>query len=307
MATYDKNSEIVQNHCHPPQTAVVPRGTYRRAAMTFAGVGGIANNDTVTVGYTANQIIYKFVLALGAPAPNNVEILNTGTIIQKVRKLNDAIGGVVDLVNIAYGAGTQPNPDVQSGVTIIRWAIGTTQIAATANGSLYMRFKVGDRTATAFPSTFTTIIVGAVITNFTRTYSQRYVMNGNSAVGTPPNDCIAGDYQMFQPLGWVKDGSGNLVRYDSPLIVVEASSMAVATVIEADIYYSTDEITFVKMVDGLNISFNVTTGAGSMQFFANQQRIPAGGGLYIRVRSNDTSNVATVDLKVEYHRYPVGV
>jgi len=305
MATYDKNSQISNYSLNPSQTAIVPRGTYRRASLTMAG--NPVNTNTLVIGYTGSTVTYTFVTVLGAPAAGNVEILLQSTAKLACQKLNNAINGVTDAPNIAYGTGTKPHPDCRSGFTVIRFALGTTQIVANANGSLYLRFKVGDRTATAFPSTLTVGGGWATVNNFTRIFSQRYVMNGNAATGTPPNDCVAGDFQVFQPMGWVQDDAGNYVYYSVDDVIVEASSMAVTIVIEADIYYSTDEVTFVKIVDGLNISFNVTTGAGCQQFMSRGLRIPPGAGLYIKVRSTDTSSASTVDLKVQFHRYPVGV
>lgn len=302
---------VTETHCHPPMTAVVPRGTYRRASLTMAG--NPVNTNNIVIGYTGSTITYTFVNAFGAPGVANVEILLQSTTKLACQKLNDAINGVTDPVNIMYGnggVGTKPHPDCRSGFTVIRFALGTTQIVANANGSLYLGFKVGDRTATAFPSTLTIGGGWATVNNFTRIFSQRYVMNGNSAAGTPPNDCVAGDYQVFQPMGWVQDDAGNQVAYDPTIVIVEGTSQANTIVVECDLYYSTDEVTFVKTTDGLNITFQGAGGGGSIgsqQFICSNQRYPAGAGLYVRVRSTGTNPADTVDMKVQFHRYPVGV
>ena len=116
---------------------------------------------------------------------------------------------------------------------------------------------------------------------------------------------------MFQPIGWVKDSLGDLILYDPSLIIVEGTTLPALVVLEADVYYSLDEVTFVLLVESLNVSFNGGQGAnlsaGSQQFVAPHDRCPEGAGLYLKLRSNGTVNTDTVDLKVQIHAYSKGV
>lgn len=216
-----------------------------------------------------------------------------------VRKLAEAVRGVTDAVNIAYGAGTQPNPDIMGAYTSQSIAIGATILAA--GSTLYLKFKVGDRTVTAFPTTFTTTTIGSTLVNFTRVFSGRYSI---PAGGADINDHIAGVIQTLVPLNWVHDVSGNLVYYDPSVQVVEGVSNT-ASVYEADLLESADEVTFTVRVQGLNLSYNAAT-SGSQQYNYRHIRIAPGSGLYIRIR--ETANgVETIDLKVQLHQYPYGV
>ena len=71
-------------------------------------------------------------------------------------------------------------------------------------------------------------------------------------------------------------------------------------------YYSLDELTFVLMNYGNNMSKD-TTNQGCQQITCRGVRIPENAGLYAKVRSNGSSVNAYVDMKAQIHQYPLGV
>lgn len=292
----DQDADIAETHDHPPLSQVIPSGAYRRGAITF---GSAANGQNIIVGYNTNLITYTFVTALGAPVANNVQIKVQGTVDLSVRKLADAIRGVTDAANIAYGTGTKPNPDIQGAYTSQQIAIGTTLMVA--GSTLYLRFKIGDRSVTAFPTTFTTTTVGSTLVDFTRVFSSRYNV---PAGGSDINDHVAGALQTLIPMNWVFDVNNNPVRYDPNIQVVEGASSG-TTVYECDLLWSSDEITFHMIVQGLNLSF-AGTNAGSQEYWYHGDRVPVGAGLYIRVRGSN-NGAETIDIKTQYHQYPVNI
>jgi hypothetical protein len=296
MATYDKNSEITEDHCHPPRSFDTPTGRYRMGAIRF---GSAAAGQNVVMG-GAGGITYNFVAALGAPGAGICEVKVQGSTDLTVRKLAEATRGVVDAVNIAYGAGTQPNPSAWGYYTSQRFSLAATAVAAGSNILFYG--IVPDLTDLVNPLTLTTTTVGSTLTAFTRTYVTRYVLNGNAAA---LGNRVAGAMQMLIPMGAVIDDSGYPVYYDPAIVVAEATSSA-SMIVEMDTYWSTDEITFYLMGIGLDISRD-STSVGAIQFDTRLQRIPPGGGLYAKMRSDGTNVTDWVEIKVHSHYYPVGV
>ncbi len=291
------DSIIAEDHDHPAFTQIIPSGAYRRGAITF---GSAANNQNIIVGLNVNLITYTFKTVLGAPAANNVEVKVQGTLDLSVRKMNEAFRGVVDAANIAYGAGTQPNPDLQCGYTAQTMAIGT--VIHPVGSTLVLRFKVGDRTDTAFPTTFTTTTVGSTTTTFTRVFSSRYTVPGG---GANINDHIAGAVQTLVPMFWVYDSLSRAVKFDPNVEVIEGASSG-TTVYECDLLWSQDEITFHMFVNGLNLSYGGGASAGSQQYQYQGMRVPENAGLYIKVRGSNNA-AETIDMKVQVHQYPYGV
>lgn len=296
--TIETDVQIVEDHLHPIMSRINPSARFRRGGITFSAtpVGG-----TLTLGLAGagvGQVIYTIVAVLGVPAANNVQVLNQGTVNANVRMLARAIQGVTDAVNIAYGANTKPNPTVFGYYTGQRFAVGT--VAHAAGSGLMTKERVNDQTVAL------TIALGAgmtatTTTQYTRVYSHRYSMAAIPAL----NDRIAGPYQTFVPMGSVIDSAtGVPVRYDIDGFIAEAVSQP-ASIIEVDAYYSVDEITFVLMSYGNNVSKDVSTN-GSQQVIQRSERVPVGGGLYFRIRE-DVSSAETIDLKVQFHQYPVGV
>lgn len=303
---YDEDVTIIEDHLHPPFTAVVPNGAYRRGALTM--VSNPVDTDTFTLGL-AGGIVYTFKDDIsGSPGAGNVwiktQVISTLTACQL---LYDAICGVTDAVNINYGSPAEkPHPNVLAGITVIGFAIGAASIAANASGSLYLRERGGDVVGAGAPITLGETGAWCTLTAFIRTYSARYVMTGNSA---NLEDRVAGDYLMIEPTNWIKDDAGRNVYWDPSIVIVENTDSAASIIIECDMYYSLDEVTFTKGVEGLNLSFGSVGvgGSGSQQYTAPHARSPPGAGLYVKLRSNDTNPAKYVDIKVEYHRYPYGV
>jgi hypothetical protein len=290
------DAEITEDHCHPPRSFDTPTGRYRMGAIRF---GSAAAGQNVVMG-GAGGITYNFVAALGAPGAGICEVKVQGSTDLTVRKLAQATRGVVDAANIAYGAGTQPNPSAWGYYTSQRFSLAATAVLAGSNIVFYG--IVPDLTDALNPLTLTTTTVGSTLTAFVRTYVTRYVLNGNAAA---LGNRVAGDMQMLIPMGAVINDSGSLVYYDPAVIVAEATNSA-SMIVEMDLYWSTDEITFNLMGIGLDISKD-STSAGALQFATQVQRIPPGGGLYTKMRSDGNAVTDWVEIKAHSHYYPLGV
>ncbi len=291
------DAEITQNHHHPPLTYNGPSGRWRMSGLTF-GSGAVGQN--VVVGTVALPVTYNIVAALGAPGPGVVEVLVQGSVDQTVRKMAQAIAGVTDAVNIRYGAGTQPHPDVYGQYTSQRFSIGAS--AHAAGSSIVFQEKIADQTDAGVPLTLTTTTVGSTLTVFTRTYTTRYLMTGNAAA---LGNRVAGAYQTMIPMGAVRDTGGNLVYYDPNIIVVEAIVSA-GRIVECDLYYSGDEVTFTLLAAGIDLSRDTMT-QGSQEYTFQCGRVPPGAGLYAKMRSDGTLITDWIDIKIQIHTYPLGV
>jgi len=291
------DAEITEDHLHPPRSFDTPTGRYRMGAIRFTTA---ADGEIVTMG-GAGGIIYTFKTVLGAPGAGNVHVKVQGSVDLTVRKLAQATRGVVDAANITYGAGTRPNPSAWGYYTSQRFALGSAQIAA--GSSIVFYGIVPDLTDALNPLTLSTTPGGVGTTTvFVRTYTTRYLMNGNAAA---LGNRVAGDYQMVIPMGAVINDSGSQVWYDPEMIVVEAVITA-SRIIEADVYWSTDEITFNLMALGLDLSKDTDT-TGSQEHQTCVQRVPPGGGVYVKMRSDGTSTADWIDFKIHSHYYPLGV
>jgi len=292
-----RDDEIIQNHIHPPRSFDTPTGRYRMGAIHFLTA---ADGEIVTMG-SAGGIVYTFKTVLGAPAAGNVHVKVQGTLDLTVRKLAQATRGVVDAANIAYGAGTQPNPAAWGYYTSQRFSLGTTPVIVGSNILFYG--IVPDQTDAMNPLTLTTTPGGVGTTTvFTRVYTTRYLLTGNAAA---LGDRVAGDYQMVIPMGAVISDAGAQVWYEPEILVAE-SVVSANRIIEVDTYWSTDEITFNLMGIGLDVSKDVAT-AGATQFYTKVQRVPPGGGVYVKMRSDGTDPADWIDFKMHSHYYPSGV
>ena len=294
--------EITQYHLHPTSCTVGPSGSRRRAGITFTTA---ANNENVVMGYTAGTVVtYTFKTVLpGGPAAGAVNVKVQGSVNLTVRKLAEAIQGVTDAANIEYGAGTQPHPDMSAYYTGNRFSIANVEPLVHVAGSGIMFFEnTQDRTATAWPITFSSTTT-RVLTAFSRIYSHRYTMTGNAA--GPPADCVAGPYQTMMPMGFTRDFSGNLTYYDGSWMLVESVSSA-TMIVEADIYWSADEVTYTLLARGINLSRDVTT-LGCQEYPISMLRVAPGAGLYVKMRSNVAPTSEWVDFKINRHTYPVGL
>jgi len=294
--------EITQYHLHPTSCTVGPSGRRRRAGITFTTA---ANNENVVMGYTAGTVVtYTFKTVLpGGPAAGAVNVKVQGSVNLTVRKLAEAIQGVTDAANIEYGAGTQPHPDMSAYYTGNRFSIANVEPLVHVAGSGIMFFEnTQDRTATAWPITFSSTTT-RVLTAFSRIYAHRYTMTGNAA--GPPADCVAGPYQTMMPMGFTRDFSGNLTYYDGSWMIVESVSSA-TMIVEADIYWSADEVTYTLLARGINLSRDVTT-LGCQEYPISMLRVAPGAGLYVKMRSNVAPTSEWVDFKINRHTYPVGL
>jgi len=292
-----RDDEIIQNHIHPPRSFDTPTGRYRMGAIHFLTA---ADGEIVTMG-SAGGIVYTFKTVLGAPAAGNVHVKVQGTLDLTVRKLAQATRGVVDAANIAYGAGTQPNPAAWGYYTSQRFSLGSTAVVVGSNIVFYG--IVPDLTDAGTPLTLTTTPGGVGTTTvFTRVYSTRYLLTGNAAA---LGNRVAGAYQMVIPMGAVISDAGAQVWYEPEILVAE-SVVSANRIIEVDTYWSTDEITFNLMGIGLDVSKDVAT-AGASQFYTKVQRVPPGGGVYVKMRSDGTNPADWIDFKMHSHYYPSGV
>ncbi|WP_040197170.1 hypothetical protein [Candidatus Soleaferrea massiliensis] len=283
---------ILLNHLHPVETATAPDMASRRASITFTNIS--AGNNVIL-----GPVTYTFVTSLGSPSTNNVQVLIQGTLRNTVKKLADAIRGVQDEANIAYGTGTDTNPASMAYWTSQRFSIG--DIAIAPGESLFLLEKAEDaNTALTLTST-----AASVINAFTRAAYLRYVMSGNVS-GAGGANSIRGPLQTILPVGSVPiDGQSGLlvpVAYDCHLITLCRQSDTSEK--ELDLYISNDEQNFTRISRSTPIGADSTTEAQHVHIQMRQSRVPIGYGLFIRLGSNGTSATAYCDLKFTYHLYP---
>lgn len=294
-----QNSYIARKHHHTRFTVTIPNGASRYSAMTF---NTFSNTQTVTITYGGVAIVYTAVTALGAPAANNVQVKVQGTLAATVALLAQAIRGVTDVTNIAYGAGTQPNPNITGHYTGVRTSIG--DVTHPAGPNLRLRENAFDRRDSVSPWTVTDTTTHAglyLLTAPIRTYYFTYVENNNDAAA---NESIAGDMQCIVPPGVVVDENGRLLAYDPNKFVVE--QVQDTGLIEIDTYRSLNEIDFYIMTQGGELS-RETLSAGSQEYNFSCDRLDPGWGLYCRIRAKDSNAAHTVKGKFQMHVYPYGV
>jgi hypothetical protein len=264
----------------------------RRAAITFSN---IASGNNFVLG----PVTYTFVTALDSPAENNVQVLIQDNLRDTVKKLAEAVRGVQDDANIAYGTSTNPNPACTAYWTSQRFSVGDTTVAP--GESLFLLEKAEDVTAALTLTTTAT----ANITAFTRAPHVRYVMSGNVS-GSGGTNSVSGPLQTILPIGSVVIGgqSGTLstTRYDCHLITLCRQSDTSEK--ELDLYISNDEQNFTRLCRSTPLGADSSAEAQHVQIEMRQARVPAGYGLYIRIGSNGTSSTAYCDLKFTYHLYP---
>lgn len=286
---------ILLNHLHPIETASAPDMISRRASITFSG---IANGNNVVIG----TVTYTFVTALGSPAANNVQVLIQDTLRNTVKKLADAIRGVEDQTNIAYGTGTDPNPTCTAYWTSQRFSIGST--TTDAGESLFVLERAENATtAIALTSTAT-----ASINEFIRMSFLRYVLSGNVS-GSGGVNSVRGPLHTVLPINSVViGGQGGLLypaTYDCHLITLCRQSDTSEK--ELDFYISNDEETFTRISRSTPVGSNTSAESLHIHIQMRQARIPAGYGLYVCMGSDGTSATAYCDLKFTYHLYPTAL
>lgn len=287
---------ILLNHWHPIETATAPDMASRRASITFTS---IANGNNVVIG----TVTYTFVISLGSPAANNVQIRIQGTLRGSVKKLAEATRGSQDALNIAYGVGTNPNPTCTSYWTSQIFSIG--DVFVVSGESLFV-LERAENIITALTLTATAT---ATINAFTRASYLRYVMSGNVS-GSGGTNSVRGPLHTVLPIGSVVIGGqgGTLypeTTYDCHLLTLCRQSDTSEK--ELDLYISNDEVTFTRISRSTPVGADSTTESQHVHIELRQSRIPTGYGMYIRMGSNGTSSTAYCDLKFTYHLYPVAL
>jgi hypothetical protein len=290
--TLYQRTGILLNHWHPVETATAPDMASRRAAITFSS---IADGNNLVLGL----VTYTFVTALGIPADNNVQVLIQENIRNTVKKLAEAIRGVQDDANIAYGTGTVPHPSCTAYWTSQRFSVGDTTVAP--GESLFLLEKAEDVTTVL---TLTSTAAASIIA-FTRAPHVRYVLSGNVS-GAGGTNSVRGPLHTILPIGSVviggQGGSLSPTRYDCHLITLCRQSDTSEK--ELDLYISNDEQNFTRICRSTPIGTDSSAEAQHVQIEMRQARVPTGYGLYIRMGSNGTSSTAYCDLKFTYHLYP---
>jgi len=290
--TLYQRTGILLNHWHPVETATAPDMASRRAAITFSS---IASGNNLVLG----PVTYTFVTALGSPTDNNVQVLIQDNLRDTVKKLAEAIRGVQDDANIAYGTGTDPHPSCTAYWTSQRFSVGDTTIAP--GESLFLLEKAEDVT-TALTLTST---AAASIIAFTRAPHVRYILSGNVS-GAGGTNSVRGPLHTILPIGSVviggQGGTLSPTRYDCHLITLCRQSDTSEK--ELDLYISNDEQNFTRICRSTPIGTDSSAEAQHVQIEMRQARVPTGYGLYIRMGSNGTSSTAYCDLKFTYHLYP---
>jgi hypothetical protein len=264
----------------------------RRASITFTGISAGSN-------MVMDSVTYLFVAALGSPAANTVQVLIQSNLSDTVKKLAEAIRGVQDAENIAYGSGTNPHPTCTGYWTKQRFSIGDISIAP--GESLFLLEKAEDvNTALTLTST-----AASTINAFIRMPHLRYVLSGN-ATGAGGANSVRGPLHTILPIGSIVIGGQDdpliPVPYDCHLVTICRQSDT--TEKELDFYISNDEQTFTRISRSSPIGSDSSAEAQHVQIAMRQSRVPAGYGLYIRIGSNGTSATAYCDLKFTYHLYP---
>lgn len=286
---------ILLNHLHPIETASAPDMTSRRASITFSSV---SNGNNVVIG----TVTYTFVTALGSPTANNVQVLIQGTLRNTVKKFAEAIRGIEDETNIAYGVGTDPNPTCTAYWTSQRFSIGDATVAP--GESLFILERVENVTsAINLTSTAT-----ATINPFTRISYLRYILSGNVS-GSGGANSVRGPLHTVLPINSVViGGQGGLLypaTYDCHLITLCRQSDTSEK--ELDFYISNDEETFTRISRSTPVGSNTSAESLHIHIQMRQARVPAGYGLYVCMGSDGTSSSAYCDLKFTYHLYPTAL
>jgi len=248
------------------------------------------------------SVTYIFVAVLGSPAANTVQVLVQSDLNSTVKKLAEAIRGVHDAANIAYGSGTNPHPTCTGYWTKQRFAIGDNTVAP--GESLFLLEKAEDANT---PLTLASTAV-STINAFIRMPHLRYVLTGNTG-GSGGVNSVRGPLHTILPIGSVVIGGQDdplvPVPYDCHLITICRQSDTAEK--ELDFYISNDEQNFIRISRSTPLGADSSTEAQHVEITMRQSQVPAGYGLYIRVGSNGTSSTAYCDLKFTYHLYPINL
>jgi hypothetical protein len=284
---------ILLNHLHPIETATAPDLISRRASITFTN---IANGNNVVIG----TVTYAFVTTLGSPLANIVQVRIQDTLRNTVKKFAEAIRGIQDGTNIAYGTGTNPNPICTAYWTSQRFSIGVTTV--TQGESLFIL----ERSENANTAITLTSNATATINPISRISYLRYILSGNVS-GSGGANSVRGPLHTVLPIGSVViGGQGGLLypaTYDCHLVTLCRQSDTSEK--ELDLYISNDEVTFTRLSRSTPIGSNTATESLHSHIEMRQARVPAGYGLYVCIGSDGTSANDYCDLKFTYHLYPI--
>lgn len=246
--------------------------------------------------------IHIFVTALSSPAANNVQVLIQGTLRNTVKKLAEAIRGIQDVANIAYGSGISSNPACAAYWTSQIFSIGDVTIPS--GESLFLL----ERTENATTALTLTSTATATINAFTRASYLRYVLSGNAS-GAGGVNSVRGPLHTLLPIGSVViGGQGGLLyptAYDCHLVTLCRQSDTSEK--ELDLYISNDEVNFTRISRSTPIGADSSNAGLHIHIQMRQSRVPSGYGLYISMGSDGTSASAFCDLKFTYHLYPVSL
>jgi hypothetical protein len=243
-----------------------PSPDQRRAAASFIAIP--VNNDTLTLGHTA-FVTYKFVNALGGAILDTVQVKIQGTANTTCAVFVNAVSGIIDAVNIAYGTGVGAgaNPEFRAYYTEQRGSIelSTWDTAAGGVGATAMFYErtYNDTTACTFAASNIASITcdGSGII---RTYTSWY-----------PIDLPAGSALFtLVPLGFFN----TLYRPEWITCDGQNTGFGSANNISADLFYSFDEVNFVTIARGVVI---YSANFDSVPRDLNVPVIPARAGLYM--------------------------
>jgi hypothetical protein len=284
---------IILNHLHPIETATAPDMVSRRGAITFVNIN---SGNNVVIG----SVTYTFVTALGSPASNNVQVIIQGTLRNTVKKLAEAIRGIPDANDIAYGSGTSANPVSTAYWTSRIFSIGDVTIPS--GESLFLL----ERAENATTALILTSTATATINAFTRASYLRYILSGN-ATGAGGINSVRGPMHTLLPIGSVViGGQGDVLyptAYDCHLVTLCRQSDTSEK--ELDLYISNDEVNFTRISRSTPIGADSSNAGLHIHIEMRQSRVPSGYGLYVNMGSDGTSTSAYCDLKFTYHLYPV--
>ena len=284
---------IILNHLHPIETATAPDMVSRRGAITFTSIN---SGNNVILG----MVTYTFVTSLGSPTANNVQVLIQGNLRNTVKKLAEAIRGIEDTTNIAYGSGTSSNPISTAYWTSRNFSIGDVTIPS--GESLFLL----ERAENAITALTLTSTATASINAFTRASYLRYVLSGN-ATGAGGINSVRGPLYTLLPIGSVViGGQGGLLyptAYDCHLVTLCRQSDTSEK--ELELYISNDEVNFTRISRSTPIGADSSNAGLHIHIDMRQSRVSSGYGLYISMGSDGTSNSAYCDLKFTYHLYPL--
>ena len=129
-----------------------------------------------------------------SPAANNVQVLIRGTLRNTVKKLAEAIRGIQDVANIAYGSGASSNPACTAYRTSQIFSIGDVTIPS--GESLFLLERAENTTTTLILTSTATATINA----FTRASYLRYVLSGN-ATGAGGINSVRGPLHTLLPIG----------------------------------------------------------------------------------------------------------